>query len=121
MTAAARTSVEHCNEVRIVGRLSAPALTVHLPSGDEVVNWRLVVERPHGAGRSSVDTVNCVGYLARVRKQALTWEKDEVIEVSGSLRRRFWRAATGAHSRYEVEVRSASRAGGPVKRPRKPG
>jgi single-strand DNA-binding protein len=101
--------------------MSAPALTVHLPSGDEIVNWRLVVERAPGPGRIRYDTVNCTAYLARVRRQALNWEKDDVIEVSGALRRRFWRGPGGANSRYEVEVRSATRLTGAIRRPRKPG
>jgi single-strand DNA-binding protein len=121
MTVALGTTVEHRNEVVVAGRLSAAAVTTHLPSGDEIVTWRLVVDRPRGANRSGFDTVNCVAYTARVRRQALGWCKDDVIEISGALRCRFWRGPGGLRSRYEVEVRTATRLTGSVKRPRKPG
>ena len=67
----------------MVGRLAAAAVPRALPSGDEVVSWRLVVERPAGSTPSS-DTVNCSAFGARVRGQALGWEPGEVIEVSGA-------------------------------------
>lgn len=121
MTAAVRTSVEHRNEVVVVGRLSGAPLFKHLPSGDEMVTWRLVVERPARANRSGFDTVECTAFTARVRRQALAWSKDDVIEVSGALRRRFWRGPAGVQSRYAVEVQAAAKRTGPPKRPRKPG
>jgi single-strand DNA-binding protein len=34
---------------------------------------------------------------------------DAVVEVSGSLRRRFWRTPAGPASRYEVEVNAIRR------------
>jgi single-strand DNA-binding protein len=100
--------VEHRNEVVMVGRLAAAATPRMLPSGDEVVSWRLVVERPAGSTPSS-DTVNCSAFGGRVRSQALKWEAGEVIEISGSLHRRFWRGAGGLQNRYEVDVIKASR------------
>src|SRR3954451_22198686 len=85
--ARARTElVEHRNEVVMVGRLAAAAVPRLLPSGDEVVSWRLVVERPTGSTPSS-DTVNCSARGGRVRHQALGWEPGEVIEISGALHR----------------------------------
>jgi single-strand DNA-binding protein len=81
-----------------------------LPSGDELVSWRLVVGRDN-RGRSSsgrqlptVDTIDCVAFKAGVRRVAARWIGDEAIEVRGELRRRFWRGAQGAASRCEVEV-----------------
>jgi single-strand DNA-binding protein len=100
--------VEHRNEVVMVGRLAAAAVPRALPSGDEVVSWRLVVERPAGSTPSS-DTVNCSAFGARVRGQALNWDPGDVIEVSGALHRRFWRGPAGLQNRYEVDVVKASR------------
>lgn len=100
--------VEHRNEVVMVGRLAAAPVPRTLPSGDEVVSWRLVVERPAGSTPSS-DTVNCSAFGGRVRSQALSWEPGEVIEVSGALHRRFWRGQGGLQNRYEVDVVRASR------------
>jgi hypothetical protein len=52
-------------------------------------------------------------------KAALRSSPGEVLEVSGSLRRRFWRTGTGIPtSRYEVDVVSARKAkGGAMTKP----
>jgi single-strand DNA-binding protein len=112
---------EHRNEVVVAGRLAAAALAKRLPSGDEIVTWRLIVDRA-SKDRRKVDVVDCTAFGARVRRQALGWEVDDVIAVTGSLRRRFWRGAGGLQSRCEVEVATASRRRATtLKRPRKPG
>jgi single-strand DNA-binding protein len=102
--------VEGHNEVVLAGRVSAEPTIRVLPSGDELVSWRLVVGR-HNRGVSAggrqlptVDTIDCVAFKAGVRRVAARWVGDEVIEVRGELRRRFWRSAQGAASRCEVEV-----------------
>jgi single-strand DNA-binding protein len=99
----------HRNEVVICGRLSAAAVMKELPSGDEIVNWRLVVDRPAADGSRKVDVVDCTTFGARARRQAFGWKEGDVIEVVGSLRRRFWRGAGGLQSRCEVEVDTATR------------
>jgi single-strand DNA-binding protein len=121
----------HRNEVTVAGRLAAAPLAKLLPSGDEIVTWRLVIDRVAGSSRGKVDAVECTAFLSRVRRQALTWTVGDVVEASGALRRRFWRGPTGLQSRYEVEVTAASRrsaisprravSAAAVKRPRKPG
>src|SRR5580704_4001920 len=75
----------HRNEVTVCGRLSAAALTKELPSGDEIVNWRLVVDRGEVAGTRKVDVVDCTTFLARVRRQAFAWSEGDVIEIAGAL------------------------------------
>ncbi|MBC9735476.1 single-stranded DNA-binding protein [Nocardioides marmotae] len=100
---------EHINEVRLVGRVSqAPAERV-LPSGDAVWTFRLAVTRTGDQGRSkqTVDALDCAVWAARPRRSILTWQVDDVVEVAGSVRRRFFRTGAGAASRTEVEVRSA--------------
>jgi single-strand DNA-binding protein len=121
---------EHRNEVMVCGRLGAAALPKQLPSGDEISTWRLVVDRPPADGTRKVDVVDCTTFGARVRRQALAWAEGDLIEVTGALRRRFWRSAGGLQSRCEVEVSSATRrASAParpstvvvaLRRPRKP-
>lgn len=101
------------NEVRLRGRLAATAPPRELPSGDVVVTFRLVVDRPapgpaHGSS-VRVDTLDCAAFRADVRRRLERWEPGDVLEVQGSLRRRFFRAAGAPASRYEVEVRTASR------------
>ncbi len=110
----------HRNEVVLVGRLAAPAQTRTLPSGDVVVTWRVVVDRagmpPARQGRTStVDTVDCAGWTAGVRRTVTAWRAGDTVEVTGALRRRFWRAGSTVASRVEVEVaraRRVAKAGG---------
>ena len=95
------------NEVVLAGRLPAPAEERTLPSGDVLVSFRVVVARaPTTApGRGpSVDTIGCVAWQAAVRRTVLGWSPGDLVEVSGALRRRFWRAGGGAASRTEVET-----------------
>jgi single-strand DNA-binding protein len=93
------------NVVRIAGRISATPEERTLPSGDSVWTFRLVVARPEGhAGRQRVDTLECAVWGGRVRKQVTSWQVGDIVEVSGSLRRRFFATGTGRASRVEVEV-----------------
>jgi single-strand DNA-binding protein len=113
--------VEHCNEVRIVGRVSMEAVGHELPSGDCLVKWRLVVDRPDNVP-GTFDVVECATFNGRVRRQALAWRPGDVVEVYGALRRRFWGPTIARQSRYEVHVDRAARLWTvPVKRRRKPG
>jgi single-strand DNA-binding protein len=130
-TRAARTTIDEpgpvdapVNDVLLRGRLGAAAEQRELPSGDEVVTFRLVVARPPRALRSAssarVDTLDCVVFASAVRRRSLTWAAGDVLEVRGSLRRRFFRTGGGSASRYEVEIVSATRvarAPGAVVRP----
>jgi single-strand DNA-binding protein len=82
-----------------------------MPSGDEMVTWRVVVDRPashsHGPG---FDVVDCVAWSARIRRSALAWAVGDVVSIDGALRRRFWRSPGGGlQSRCEIEVRAAKR------------
>jgi single-strand DNA-binding protein len=107
--------IEHRNEVTVVGRLSGAALSRQLPSGDEIVTWRLIVDRTPSKGgsakaRRAFDTIECSAFKARVRRQASTWVAGDVVAVCGSLRHRYWRGSTGGlQSKCEVEVETASR------------
>ncbi|WP_211239740.1 single-stranded DNA-binding protein [Jiangella gansuensis] len=105
--------VEHSNEVRLVGRVAAEPAVVLLPSGDELVTARLVVQRPRppaGLGsRRSVDTINCTAWTPHQRRQVRVWNPGDTVEVTGALRRRFWRSPAGTQSKFEIEVASAKR------------
>jgi single-strand DNA-binding protein len=108
----------HLNEVHLLGRLAATPVHRELPSGDLLVQFRLVVDRtPLGrnrqgqAGRGpTIDTLDCAAWRKDVQRVMAGAQPGDLIDVSGSLRRRFWRAATGAASRTEVEVVKARRA-----------
>lgn len=109
----------HVNEVRLVGRVSGVPESREMPSGDTLVLWRLVVPRDEPRRRATaagearrlptVDTIDIACWSASARRAAARLEPDDVVEVSGSLRRRFFRGGSGAQSRYEVEAGSIKR------------
>ncbi len=93
------------NEVRLVGRISQQPEERVLPSGDAVWTFRVVVPRAAaGRSRRSVDALECAAWTARARRSVRTWGPDDVVEVTGSLRRRFFRAGGAVASRVEVEM-----------------
>jgi single-strand DNA-binding protein len=106
-----------CNDVALVGRVSAPAEERTLPSGDVLLTWRVIVDRPpprravpEGVRQSTVDVIDCVAWTGGVRRTAGAFDAGDVVRVEGSLRRRFWRGgAGGLASKYEVEVKAARR------------
>ena len=101
------------NDVRLRGRLAAVPESRSLPSGDEVVTLRVIVDRPPTRhSQATVDTIDCTIWRAALGRRAESFEAGEVVEVEGHLRRRFWRAPTGARSRYDVEVTKLVRVRG---------
>ncbi len=98
------------NVVRLVGRLSAQPEELMLPSGDTLCSFRVIVGRPHDhRSAQRVDALECTTWVGRVRRSAMAWRAGDVVEVEGSVRRRFFRTPGGAASRVEVEVSSARR------------
>lgn len=100
--------MDEVNEVRLVGRVSADPQCRELPSGDTVTTLRLVVKRPAGVGalasRATVDTIDIACWSAATRRVAGRLVAGQSIEVTGALRRRFFKGPAGAASRYEVEA-----------------
>lgn len=123
-----------CNDVHIIGRLSKAPQERALPSGDPLVTFVVVVDRPvpkrdRAASRAAdgeedggtarpraqtIDSLDCVAWTAMTRRRALALLPGDVVEVKGAVRRRFWSAGPVKASRYEVEaasVRRVARAG----------
>ena len=94
------------NDLLLRGRVSAPATVKELPSGDKVVEFRLIVSR---IDRDGVDTLDVAAWSGKMRKTALTLKSDEWIEVSGSVHRRFWQSPAGLASRWQIEAVEISR------------
>ena len=94
------------NDLLLRGRISAAALEKELPSGDKIVEFRLIVSRQR---RDGVDTLDIAAWSAKSRRIALTLKPDEWVEVSGAIHRRFWRGAGGLASRWQVEAVEISR------------
>ncbi|WP_169945651.1 single-stranded DNA-binding protein [Microbispora sp. H11081] len=96
----------HRNEVTLAGRLSMEPAHRELPSGALLTQWRLAVRRPGGRpGFQRSDAIECATFDDGVRDMLAEWRLDDLVEVEGALRRRWWRGG----SRYEVEVRRAVR------------
>jgi single-strand DNA-binding protein len=94
------------NDVMLRGRVSDIATEKILPSGDKVVEFRLIVTRFELSG---VDTLDIAAWSAKSRRSALSLKPDEWIEISGAIHRRFWKAPTGLASRWQVAAAEISR------------
>ena len=94
------------NDVVLRGRVSKEAAEKVLPSGDKVVEFRLIITRET---RTGVDTLDIGAWSSKSRRTALTLKADDWVEVSGSIHRRFWCAPTGLASRWQVEAVEISR------------
>lgn len=107
-TAAVEQPAAPVNTVTLCGRVSGEPTVRELPSGDEILTFRLVVPRPQdGRARTSgqrIDTFDLVCWATRLRRQGARLADGDELAVSGSLRRRFWRAGSAVQSRVEVEV-----------------
>ena len=94
------------NDVLLRGRVSQEAVEKLLPSGDKVVEFRLIVSRDKQSG---VDTLDIGSWSSKSRRTALSLLPDEWVEISGSIHRRFWSSPAGIASRWQVEAIEISR------------
>lgn len=105
------------NRVHLAGRVSADPETRVLPSGDEVVSFRLIVRRSAASMRRSkqvVDTIECSAWSSAMRRTVTRLEAGAEVEVTGALRRRFTRGGGGAISFVTVEVDSCKKVSVPA-------
>ena len=89
------------NAVLLRGRVGASANERTLPSGDKVSEFRLIVGRSSGDG---VDTLEVTAWKVPLRNRCAKLEANDWVEVSGEIRRRFWRGAAGLASRWQIEA-----------------
>lgn len=96
------------NTVALCGRVSSAPLERELPSGDTIITFRVVLARDRtpmtAKSKQSSDWVDCVAWGGRVRRSVAAWRLDDVVEIEGALRRRFFRADGRTSTRVEVEV-----------------
>lgn len=99
---------EPLNEVTLVGRVSQAPTERVLPSGDRLWTFRVVVPRPPGRGRlGAVDALDCAVWGGTARRSVRSWREGDLVQVTGAVRRRFFRSGAVAASRVEVEVSGA--------------
>ena len=94
------------NKVELIGRVSGKAVEKFLPSGDTVVEFRLIIDRDD---REGVDTLDVATWSGSLRKRALSLESEEWVSIKGVVRRRFWKSGNGVASRWQVEARELER------------
>lgn len=105
------------NRVHLIGRISVEPELRTLPSGDEVVSFRLIVPRSAAALRRSkqlVDTIECSVWTAALRRSVGRLKAGSEVQVSGELRRRFSRGGGGVISWVTVDVDSCRRVTTPA-------
>ena len=93
------------NLVKLRCRISGEKREKVLPSGDSVLEFRLVVKRDD----DGYDTLDIAAWKAAIRKRALALADQEWVEVTGVIRRRFWNSPGGLSSRWQVEARELVR------------
>lgn len=94
------------NDCLFRGRVSAPATNRELPSGDKIVEFRLIITRE---GRDGVDTLDIAAWSSKVRRSALSLKAGEWVEIAGAVHRRFWKGPAGLASRWQIEAISITR------------
>lgn len=94
------------NDCLLRGRVSAAATDRELPSGEHVVEFRLIVSR---STREGVDTLDIAAWSGKSRRTALSLKPGEWVEVSGSIHRRFWQGVAGLASRWQIEAQAITR------------
>ena len=94
------------NALVLCGRVSGESSQKTLPSGDIVVEFRIVIAREDQSG---VDTLEIGAWNARSRRTALSLKEKEWVEITGAIHRRFWRGAQGLASRWQVEASTIRR------------
>ena len=107
------------NEVYLVGRVTSLAIEKELPSGDKVVEFRVVIGRAKSTsskrstksrtGKKEVDSLDIAAWSSKTRKAALSLKVDTLVEIHGAVRRRFWQAPSGLASRWQVEASTVAR------------
>ena len=113
-TDAVEAGLAGVNEVTVGGRVSGSPVERELPSGDRVVQFRVVVRRAlprpaSGGSKAAVDTIDVSCWTRALQRKAMRCVPGELVTVHGALRRRFWRSPGGPASRYEVEVTALER------------
>ena len=94
------------NDLLLRGRVSAEAIEKELPSGDKVVEFRLIVTRQK---RDGVDTLDIAAWSSKSRRRAMSLKPDEWVEIAGAVHRRFWQSPGGLASRWQVEALEITR------------
>jgi single-strand DNA-binding protein len=98
----------HRNEVVLVGELETAPTDRELKTGDPITTFRLGVARDADA-EGSRESFDCTVIASRARRSCSGWDIGDVVEVTGMLRRRFYRAGAASRPFVVIEVDRARR------------
>ena len=104
MAALAQEFTNWENSVTLVARVTTEAEQFELPSGDTLMKFRVVVPRYKPVTKATIDTIDCVAFKPVAQRKSATLAIGDIVEITGELRRRFWKTGAGVASRMEVEV-----------------
>jgi single-strand DNA-binding protein len=93
------------NFVVLNGTLSGEIQSHVQADGVEVLQWRLRVPRAEGGA----DSVPCTSSSSRVMKTIVKLKEDQIVELEGSVRSRYWRSGGSTQSRVEIDVTKVSK------------
>lgn len=92
------------NEVLLTGRVTSEGELIELPSGESLIRFRIVVPRHKPTTKTTVDTIDCVSFKPAIQRTVSRLEIGDIVTMTGTVRRRFWKAGPSVASRVEVEV-----------------
>jgi len=99
------------NYVRLKGQVAGEVTERTLATGEVVAAFRINVGRePAPLQGASSDTIDCVATPARLRRLLQKLKQGSLIEIEGSLHRRYFRSGGALISRYEVDIHSLTRS-----------
>lgn len=101
------------NVAVLLGRLTADPEMRTIPSGAEVVNFTIAVDRsPDKSGERHTDFIDCTAWRATATFISKYFHKGDVISVSGSIQTRTYEYEGKKRKATEISVESAGFAGG---------
>lgn len=107
------TKTNYQNQVILQGRISGKPERKKLPSGDTIVQFRLIVDRKTGLKSKSksadkkkrqVDTIDIGVWKKKLQIKALSLVPEQFAKVEGAIRRNFWTTPAGLASRYQIDA-----------------
>jgi single-strand DNA-binding protein len=110
---------EHRNEVVLVGEVTAQPEERSLADGRIIVTFRVDVARDPETGTGR-DSFECTAHAARLRRSLAAWHPGDLVEITGAIRRRFYRVGAGSRPFMVVEVERARRLSSTLSRRRRP-
>lgn len=107
------TKTNYRNQVILQGRISGKPERKKLPSGDTIVQFRLIVDRKTGLKSKSksadkkkrqVDTIDIGVWKKNLQIKALSLVPEQFAKIEGAIRRNFWTTPAGLASRYQIDA-----------------